>query len=51
MKYIVMANGESKIVEALDFMDLVCYQLTQEEQNGLQAIVVWEESEKIFEEM
>ena len=51
MKYIIMANGENKIVEALDLMDLVCYQLTLKEQNGLQAIVVWEESEKIFEKM
>lgn len=49
MKYIVMANGENKIVEALDLMDLICYQLTLQEQNNLQAIIVLEESEKIFE--
>jgi hypothetical protein len=48
MKYIIMANGKNEVVYAHDIMDLICYQLTEEQQKGLQAIVVWEELKENF---
>lgn len=44
MKYIVITKTKNKVVEAIDIVDLICFQLTQEEQDELQAIVVWEEN-------
>ena len=44
MKYIIVTKTKTEVVEALDLTDLLCFQLTQEEQDNLQAIVVWEEN-------
>jgi hypothetical protein len=44
MKYIVVTETKTEIVEALDLTDLIYFQLTQEEQDNLLGILVYKEN-------
>ena len=44
MKYIIETQTKTETVEAIDLIDLICFQLTQEEQDNLKSITVVEEN-------